>query len=405
MALKDFFNKLLNFGNSKRYNSNLVPQNGWQNVVGVFDNNGYVDAHKALGNSDIYSVVSQISGVIASASIEAYQTQTNNDNSQPQKATIIQNLLDSPTSLANRQSFWQSIVANAALNGNSYAYIWRNANGVPVRFEFLRQEQVSVFRLFDGSGLVYNITFDEPNIGTMNNVSQADVLHFRLFSENGGITGRSPLLSLINEMKIKDESDKAAIEALENSANISGVLKTKLGTKLDDESRAAIRDSFVKDSKNGVAVLDDLADYTPIEIKSSIANLLNQTSWTSEKVAEAFNVPSSFINGKGDQQSSIQMETAVYDRVLNDQYARPIASELNAKLGADIRIDLRRALDPSGTQYAATIADYSAKKVLAPNQAVFALQQAHILPADLPDADWKGIPSSNTDRSMKGGDK
>ena len=46
------------------------------------------------------------------------------------------------------------------------------------------------------------------------NVPQNDVLHFRLLSKNGGMTGISPLSALSNELNIKNDSNKLTRAAL-----------------------------------------------------------------------------------------------------------------------------------------------------------------------------------------------
>ena len=72
--------------------------------------------------------------------------------------------------------------AQLLLDGNAYAYRWRNQNGTDNYWEYLRPSQVEPMLLEDGSSMVYNISFDEPEIGFMQNVPQSDMIHFRLMS-------------------------------------------------------------------------------------------------------------------------------------------------------------------------------------------------------------------------------
>nr|WP_325175447.1 hypothetical protein [Limosilactobacillus reuteri] len=50
-----------------------------------------------------------------------------------------------------------------------------------------------------------------------------------------------------------------------------------------------------------------MEEYTPLEVKSNVAQLLNQVNWTGAQIAKVYGVSDSIINGQGDQQSSIQM--------------------------------------------------------------------------------------------------
>ena len=150
----------------------------------------YVNASDALKNSDIYSIISQVSSDMATSKLVT-------------KRSRVQSLLQNPTQTSNSHAFWQSIAAQLLLGGEAFAYRWRNINGLDQRLEYLRPSQVNAFLLEDGSGLIYNITFDEPEVGVQQAVPQSDMIHFRLLSQNGGMTAISPLAALANELKLK----------------------------------------------------------------------------------------------------------------------------------------------------------------------------------------------------------
>lgn len=252
----------------------------------------YVSADVALKNSDIYSLISQLTGDLT---LVKYQADTDRT----------QNLIDNPSRLTNGYSFWQSMFAQLLLDGNSYAYRWKNVNGVDLYWEYLRPSQVNPQMLEDGSGMVYNITFDEPSIGFMENVPAPDMIHIRLMSKNGGMTGISPLLALVNELKIKDASNRLSLHSLNQSVEAPGVLSVTGGGLLDWKKKSARSREFmrqVNNSDNGPIVLDDLETYQPLEVKSDVAKLLSQVDWTGKQIAKAYGVPDSYLNGQGDQQ-------------------------------------------------------------------------------------------------------
>lgn len=352
---------------------------------------GYVSADKALRNSDIFSLIMQLSGDLATVKFDSSSDRT-------------QALLDGPSQTSNGFSFWQSVFAQLLLDGNAYAYRWRNINGVDLRWEYLRPSQVQPMLLEDGSGLVYNINFDEPVYGTFENIPQVNVIHFRLMSKNGGMTGVSPLTALTNELDIKDASNRLTKSALEQSVITNGVLKVTKGGLLDAKKRAARSRSFkwqIENSNGGPAVIDDLEDYQPLEIKSNVAQLLNQVDWTSKQVAKVYGIPDSYLNGQGDQQSSLKMMGSQYAQSLN-RYVKPIVSELDRKLNATITADIRPAIDATGDAYADTIAGLTKDYALTGNQATHVLKQTGYLPADLPEpAQRKGGDVSDEDRNKR----
>lgn len=333
----------------------------------------YVSADKALRNSDIFSLLMQLSGDLALVSLKA-------------SSERIESLINNPSLTTNGRSFWQSMYAQLLLDGNAYAYRWRNVNGVDLRWEYLRPSQVQPMLLEDGSGLVYNIDFDEPIYGTFENIPQVDVIHIRLMSKNGGMTGMSPLTALSNELEIKDASNKLTMSALNQSVTTNGILKVTKGGLLDAKKRAARSRSFkwqLEHSDGGPAVIDDLEDYQPLEIKSNVAQLLNQVDWTSKQIAKVYGIPDSYLNGQGDQQSSLKMMGSQYAQALN-RFVNPIVSELDKKMNAKITADIRPAIDATGDAYADTLAGLTKNYALAGNQATYILQQIGYLPKKLP---------------------
>ena len=355
----------------------------------------YVDARTALKNSDIYSIVFQLSSDLANGKLKA-------------DAPRAQGILNNPTQTSNAHAFWQSMFAQLLLGGECFAYRWRNQNGTDMTWEYLRPSQVTPFLLEDGSGLIYNISFDEPEVGVMEAVPQSDLIHIRLLSQNGGKTGISPLSALANELQIKDKSNKLTLSALGRSIIAPGILSIKHGGLLSDEEKASRSRKFMKQtskSENGPIVIDDLEEYTPLEVKSNVAQLLNQVSWTGAQIAKVYGVSDSIINGQGDQQSSIQMMGNAYVKSLA-RYAKAVTGELNNKLNANINLDLRSAIDPLGDSYATTISNLRKNGAIAANQAVWLLKESNYFPEEMPEASTPPVPisTSKDDKSTEGGD-
>ncbi|MCZ3649420.1 phage portal protein [Lactobacillus crispatus] len=343
----------------------------------------YVSADTALKNSDIFSLISQLSADLVLVKMKADKDRT-------------QSLIDNPSNLTNGFAFWQGMFAQLLLDGNAYAYRWRNINGVDLYWEFLRPSQVQVMLLEDGSGLTYNINFDEPDIQTKENVPQSDVIHIRLVSKNGGKTGVSPLTGLANELNIKDASNRLTLHALSQSVEAPGILSVTGGGLLDWKKKSARSREFmrqVNNSDNGPIVLDDLETYQPLEVKSDVAKLLQQADWTGKQIAKVYGVPDSYINGQGDQQSNITQIGGQYAKAIN-RYAGAVQSELSNKLNSQITYDVRPAIDATGDNFASEIGDLSSKGILSGNQGRYVLQHYGYLPNDLPIPDKSIIPAN-----------
>ncbi len=359
------------------------------------DNNSkYVDARKALQNSDIYSLIYQLSADMADAKFVAESSRT-------------QGILDNPTLTSNVHAFWQSMFAQLLLGGEAYAYRWRNDNGTDTQWEYLRPSQVTPFLLEDGSGLVYNVTFDEPEVGVVQAIPQSNMIHIRLLSQNGGKTGISPLASLADELAIRDSSNRLTLAALGRSIMAPGILSVTKGGLLNGKMKAQRSKEFMKqmnNSDNGPIVLDDLEKYQPLEIQGNVAQLLNQASWTGAQIAKVYGVSDSVINGQGDQQSSIDMMNANYLQSLS-RFTNSVIAELNNKLAGQIKMDLRPVIDSIGDAYVTNISNLQKNGTIGANQATWLLQQAGYLPNDMPDkeqpqAQVQAVPSND---ATKGG--
>lgn len=344
----------------------------------------WVSAETALKNSDLFSIISQLSNDLATAKLTTNRKQ-------------MQGIVDNPSNNANRFNFYQSIFAQMLLGGEAFAYRWRNDNGRDMKWEYLRPSQVSFNRLDNQNGLYYNITFDDPRIPPKQHVPQSDVLHFRLLSVDGGLTSVSPLMALGRELNIQKASDKLTLNSLKNALNANGILKIKGGGLLDFKTKVSRSRQAMKQMQGGPLVLDDLEDFTPLEIKSNVAQLLKQADWTTGQFAKVYGIPENVVGGQGDQQSSLEMSSNVYSKAVA-RYLRPFLSELSQKLSCDVDADIFPAVDPTGANYISRVNSMVKTGTLAQNQGLYILQQAEILPKELP----KGENPNRT--SLKGGE-
>lgn len=367
---------IFNINNALKTATTSVPF-GDENVLDFMtgkDSDIYISAKEALKNSDIYSAIFQLSGDLASSKIISSKTR-------------YQGIIDNPSVTSNKHAFWQAVFAQLLLGGEAFIYRWRNVNGIDNHWEYLRPSQVSAYLLDDGSGLIYNITFDEPKIGVKMNVPQNDVLHFRLLSKNGGMTGISPLSALSNELNIKNDSNKLTRAALSQSIMAPGILKITKEGKVNWKIKAMRAKEFMRQTQvanNGPVVIDDLEEYSPLEIKSDIAKLLAQADWTGNQIAKVYGIPNSYLNGQGDQQSSLDQIKGMYANALS-RYMESIVSELNNKLSATIHYNIRPAIDPLQDSYAQVLSGLTKDGMLAHNQARYLLQGTGYLPDDLPE--------------------
>lgn len=364
-------------------------------------NNQWVSARAALKNPDLFSIINLMSNDLANVMLKADKSKA-------------QGIIDHPSTNASYHGFWQSVWAQLLIGGEAFAYRWRNANGNDVKWEYLRPSQVSTFYFEYENGMYYNITFEDPKIPPLFQVPQSDILHFRLFSIDGGRSGMSPLISMNDTLSIKRESNRLTMSSLRNAMNANGVLKVQNGGLLDDKTKAARSRRFMKTVRNsngGPLVLDDLETYTPLEIKTNVAQLLSQTDWTSKQFAKVYGIPDTYVGGQGDQQSSLDQIKGLYAHALK-RYLSAVVSELEYKQGTKITTDMRQVVDPLGESMMTSVANLVRYGTLAQSQGLFVLQKAGFVENDLPEpknmnpviTSVKGTDLNEVSTPVKGGD-
>lgn len=337
----------------------------------ILSNNLTVSADTALQHSDIYAVVNRISSDIASASIDI--------------PAPFYNVIQNPNPRQTKFAFIQSIVASMLLTGNAFVIMYRNGSSIPSELELVPSANVEM-TLEDDLSITYNFSFDD---GRPNKVlTGKDVLHFKLMStgyEASLYTGRSPLESLVTEIAIQDNSNKLTLNVLANAITPTNILKVEKGV-LDSDRKKNMKQAFESSMKTGsTIVLDQSADLKQISINSDVANFLKNVDYTSENIAKAFCIPSSYVGLNADEQSSIEQIRSDYINSLN-MYYKPIEEELSKKLALnkmlDVKINVSDALDVDNQLKIKNVCDLAKAKAISSEQAQLILSNYHILGMD-----------------------
>ncbi|WP_240033241.1 phage portal protein, partial [Lacticaseibacillus paracasei] len=134
---------------------------------------------------------------------------------------------------------------------------------------------------------------------------------------------------------------------IKNAINPSTVIKVAEGA-LSPEEKEATRKAFENantgDNAGRPMVLDQLYDVQNLAINADVSKFLTSNDWSKTQIGKVFGVPDSYLNGQGDQQSSLDMTKSLYSNTLR-RYVKPIESEMGAKFGVPINIDESQAVD------------------------------------------------------------
>lgn len=323
--------------------------------------NELISADMALKNSDLYSVTSLISADIAGAKFMGSNA----------KALAV---LNKPSHLTNRYSFWQTIVLELLMSGNAFATIEGN------ELRYIPNQSVALDLTDDV--LTYQVT---PHGDYTGGTYAADkVLHFKIMAHgvNGAeLIGHSPLESLVNEIQQQEQANKLSLSTLAQAINPTSVIKIP-DAVVSPEAKESVRREFEKANTGSNAgrtlVLDQSADFQSLSINADVAKFLNNATYQRTQISKAFGVPDSYLNGQGDQQSNIDMIQNMYVNGLN-RYIEPIVSEVQAKFSDDISLDMSSILDYSNSIFKQDLLNFVEKGILDTSQALDILKSKGIV--------------------------
>lgn len=322
--------------------------------------NDLVSAAEALRNSDLYSVTSLISSDISGADFIG--------------SNVAVPILNKPNTLVNKVNFWQTLLLNLLLMGNAFALIERDEKGLVSNLRPIPASMVTVDLTDDV--LTYDIMSYDSFMGIT--VPAEDIIHARVmaYGDNplDSLVGHSPLEALSNEVSQQREAGRLTLATIKNAINPMISINVPEAT-LSKEAKDTIRTEFVEATtgKNlGLpVVLDQSADFKAISINADVAKYLSQLDWGRSQIAKAFGVPDSYLNGTGDQQSSLDQISSLYVGGLN-RYIEPLLSELNFKLddgSGAIGLDMTQIIDYSHSNLKKDVSDWVKNGVITPDYA------------------------------------
>lgn len=353
------------------YISSVLSGNSAPTYVGI----------SALKNSDVLTAVSIIAGDVA-----RFPLIKKNFAGEVEDDAEINYLLNVKSTKSATARDWKfAMVVNAILTGNSYSRILRDPiTGKALQFQFFKPSQTTVEET-DDHDVLY--TFSDDTANSEIKCRSADVIHWKFFTHDT-LLGRSPLLSLSDEISLQEEGTKTLLKFFKDGFS-SGILKLK-GSQLSGEARKKARLDFEKMREGSAGgsplVFDDTQEYSPLEIDTKVLQLITSNNFSTAQIAKVLRVPSYKLGVNSPNQSVAQL---MGDYVSNDMpfYLDAITSELGLKVLSDedrkkfrIEFDTRRVTGLTVDDARNLVKD----QMLTPNQG---LEQLGLPKSDDPNMD------------------
>jgi HK97 family phage portal protein len=326
----------------------------------------------ALDNSDVFSAINRISSDIASAKFRT----TN---------TYAAQVLNNPSKVVSRFTFWQGVLVDALINGNAYVPI------EGMQLNHLRPIEVSEIKAGSHNAwMTYNIN---PMDGSKSYLlNQSQILHFRLMPDAGWdyLIGRSPLESLAYERTISDDSKRATLNSIQNQISPIGVLTIPASDLNPGDTEEARRDFEKMNSGSNAGrlmVLTDEAKYEQLDVKADVFKALTENAdYSANQISKAFGIPVDMLGGgksTESEHSNIDSVKGAYVSDLNS-YINPILDEIKLKMNCpDLKLDVKSAIDVDDSIMVNQVNSMMQAGVIDQKQAQILLKQSGALPMNL----------------------
>jgi HK97 family phage portal protein len=314
----------------------------WEVLRGLHDSmsdsGSVVTERTAMRVSAVYACVRLISGAISSLPIDIFKRDQFGEKEKVE-SDLWWLLNEQPAPSFSGASFWEYLVAQMLLRGDSFCYIVRSPNGKPQYLMPLSRSQVLVERVPTGNPrvpfrLVYYIGTNDGFFGA----DQDDMLHFPGFGFNG-INGMSVIeWGARSSTGIAISADRYAGSYFDSGGQPQHVVRAagKMGEASQEAFRAAWQAKYGGAKINGVPlILTEGLDISELSVSAQDAQLLESRKWQVIDIARAFGVPPHMVGettASTSWGSGIEQMGQGFVTYTLTPHLRRIEEELNRKL-------------------------------------------------------------------------
>ncbi|MGG0491351.1 phage portal protein [Bacillus pumilus] len=306
-------------------NQQSAGQREFNEILVGLDGLSYVPA-TAIKNSDVFTAVHVLASDIAASPI-----MIRNEGIEEKDSDLFQLINERPNEFYSGYSFKYILVANALLNGQSFAYIKRDKDGTPWELIHMLNSEVSVDQIKGRNDIVYRYY---PSDGKETILKPSDVLHIK-FSSLDGVNGKSLLSCLKHELESQEAGKRLVTDFFRRGTNLSGIVNLKKGIP-SPEARENLRKEFEKvnsgvRNQQRIAILSENEEFKQLEISTKVLEIVNNYTHSTKQIAKVFGLPPHKL---GIEQVNTSLEQANLDYLTNtlSNYFAAITAELNFKM-------------------------------------------------------------------------
>ena len=321
MAITDFFTNL--FKKKTQARSSVYPPF----VSRVAGSGVSVDKNTALTFTAVWSAVRLLSESISILPVNVYERQKNGDKSLADSNPVYNLVHNEPNYYMSSVAFFEKIMMDLCLSGNSYVQIIRNGGGTPQSLLPLNAVDITV-KLNNGDIFYQTNKSDEI-------YNDYDILHFKGVSQDG-IIGLSPITQNANAIGWGIALESYGSKYFTNSAKLSGVLETDRA--LSEQAIERLKSSFsntynqLKNAQS-TAILEEGLSFKPITISPEQSQFLASRIFSITEIARMFNIPTFMLQEHSKSSfNNIESLSQSYVTYSLMPYIRRMEAEMNRKL-------------------------------------------------------------------------
>lgn len=323
------FNIFKGFEKRAVTNHNFSPFSSIDDVIRATE----YSSIKAIENSDVFTAIHTIASDVSSLPLKV-------KDSKHESNDELEYLLNTePNSVLSGKDLKYILIVNAILNGNAYAEIERDDNGIPINLHYISNDRIENIKKKSNRKHTYELNYEIKPLGnTAKNrlVNSQNMIHIKPFSTDG-IIGKSPLIALKDDIETQRNSKKFFNSFFKSGQQAGGIIR--VDGDLNTEQKNEIRESWQaansgENNAHKIIVLDEGTSYEQIKVDTEILKLINESKHNTIQVAKVLGMP---LHKMGIETHSTSLEESNSEYVINtlNSYISNIESELNRKLFTD----------------------------------------------------------------------
>ena len=286
-----------------------------------------VSPDTALTFTAVWAAIRLLTESVSSLPISVYRVENNGDKTEAVKESLYSLLKYKPNTYQNKITFFEKIMMDLCVNGNSYVYIERNRLARVTGLYCMNYEDMTIIQKDN------QLFYENGETGQV--YDSNDVLHFTGLTTDG-IEGLSPITQCKKAIGWGMAIEEYGNTFFKNGAKLSGVLSTdrSLSETAIDRLRQSFNNTYSQLSgSNQTAILEEGLTFKPVGISPDQAQFLASRTFSLEEIGRIWNIPPHMLGDLSKSSfNNIEMQSQEFVTYTLLPYLTRIENEMNLKL-------------------------------------------------------------------------